>query len=595
MKNLETKEENLPIKSEFATILEADLFLTANKPNKASFKKAVYETPNLLEVTKRDGMKLTPPQQAMLLNILVKNQDVFKGGRGYYNGKLVGIKLKDNTIPYWAKPYPIPLKNREVPEHKVARQCLVGCLGPLTPEEFEKREQAFPAFGVPKKNDTIRFVIDFRQINANLLRREFPLWTTEEILTSIKGFLYATSIDLNMGYLLIPLNDEARKILTIVMPFGAYKCLTLPIGVMPALDLFQARMVHIFAGMDERRPFPYIDDILNFKGDTFEQHLSILEEILGLIGKNGLQISAEKSHFCQESVEYLGFQLIWTGYEPLPSRVSAILCINPPKDVRGVRGFLGVLNFIKNHIPRRAKICEPITRLTKKDVKFVWGEEQQQAFDKLKAVVSEAILLTYPNPNCPFDIYPNASSTYAMGAVLAQDGKIISTFSHKFNNAQLKYTVTGQELLAAVEACKHFEQIIWGCKIRIHTDHQNLTHDGTVHINLRQQRAQILLDLEFGATFVHIKGTDNTAADGLSRLEMSGDKPMEIANNFFAILQNNLDREESNDFPLDMKRIMIAQRSNDEIQRRINSGKLSVKIGTKIIDGGEVMTINGLI
>ena len=86
--------------------------------------------------------------------------------------------------------------------------------------------------------------------------------------------------------------------------------------------------------------------------------------------------------------------------------------------------------------------------------------------------------------------------------------------------------------------------------------------------------------MEFGATFVLIKGTDNTAADGLSQLEMLDDEPMEIANKFFAILQNNLDREESNDFPLDMKRIMIAQRSNEEIQQHINSGKLSAKIGT---------------
>ena len=140
--------------------------------------------------------------------------------------------------------------------------------------------------------------------------------------------------------------------------------------------------------------------------------------------------------------------------------MSAILRINPPKDVSGVRSLLGVVNFIKNHIPRRAEICEPITRLTRKDVKFVWGEEQQKAFEKLKAVVSEAILLTYPNPNRPFDLYPDASQKYAMGAVLAQDGKIVSTFSRKFNEAQLKYTVTGQELLAAVEACKHFDQII---------------------------------------------------------------------------------------------------------------------------------------
>ncbi len=182
-----------------------------------------------------------------------------------------------------------------------------------------------------------------------------------------------------------------------------------------------------------------------------------------------------------------------------------------------MQSLLGIVNFIKNHIPRRAEICEPITRLTKKNVKFIWGDEQRQAFEKLKGVVSEAILLAYPNPNKPFDIFPDASSTYAMGAFLVQDGHIISTFLRKFNEAQLKYTVTGQELLAAYEVCKHFDQIICGCEVRIHTNHQNLMHDGTVHVNLREQRTRILLDSEWGAMFVHIKGTDNTAADGLSR------------------------------------------------------------------------------
>ncbi len=143
--------------------------------------------------------------------------------------------------------------------------------------------------------------------------------TTEEILTLVKGFLYASSIDLNMGYPSIPLNDESRKILTIVMPFGAFECLTLPMGVMPASDLFQVRMVHIFAPMKSLRPFLYIDDVLHFKGTTFEEHLNILDEILRRIGKAGLQVSTEKSRFCQECVEYLGFLLKRTGYEPVPS------------------------------------------------------------------------------------------------------------------------------------------------------------------------------------------------------------------------------------------------------------------------------------
>jgi hypothetical protein len=94
----------------------------------------------------------------------------------------------------------------------------------LTPEEFEARVWAFPAFGVPKKNGSIRLVIDFCRLNSNLVRREYPLSTTEEILTSVRGFTFAASLDLNMGYLSIPLNDATREILTIVMPFGAYEC-----------------------------------------------------------------------------------------------------------------------------------------------------------------------------------------------------------------------------------------------------------------------------------------------------------------------------------------------------------------------------------
>ncbi len=81
-------------------------------------------------------------------------------------------------------------------------------------------------------------------------------------------------------------------------------------------------------------------------------------------------------------------------------------------------------------------------------------------------------------------------------------------------------------------------------------------------MNLREQRAQIFLDSEYTPTFVHIEGTDTTAADGLSRLMMADDEPTEVASEIFAILQNNLDREESND--LDMGRIMIAQRSDND-------------------------------
>ena len=239
--------------------------------NSRSFSKAVYDKPDLLEVAKYHGVNHIPAQLAMFFKVLTDNTAVFSRGCGKWNGKPIGLSepislmLKPDVKLCRAKAYPIPLKNREAMEHELARQFLISCLQRLTSEQFKERKWAFPGFGTPKKNGMVRFVINFHQINQALVRGEYLLWTTEEIPTSIQGFLYATSIDLNMGYPSIPFNDVARKILMIIMPFRVYECLMLPMGVMPASDLFQYRMVHIFADMGKDHPLPYIDDILHTK------------------------------------------------------------------------------------------------------------------------------------------------------------------------------------------------------------------------------------------------------------------------------------------------------------------------------------------
>jgi hypothetical protein len=86
--------------------------------------------------------------------------------------------------------------------------------------------------------------------------------------------------------------------------------------------------------------------------------MAILNETLHIACK--MQVS-DKSRFCQDSLEILGFQLDQTGYKPLPSQVDAILRIKHPSNLKQVCGFLGIINFIKNHISNRAAVCKPIT------------------------------------------------------------------------------------------------------------------------------------------------------------------------------------------------------------------------------------------
>ena len=180
-----------------------------------------------------------------------------------------------------------------------------------------------------------------------------------------------------MGCMAMPLADVARKLLAVVMPFGFYECCVLPMGVSSATDKFQARMVGLFVPMTKsERTDPYIDDILHTKGKNFGEHLQMLDEILERLETSRVQINLKKSTLCAKTLELLGFQLKPTGYRPTRKRVEDILRLDAPSNVRGVRRVLGIVNFIKNHIPVQAQILAPLTNLTKKEVMWRWKEEE---------------------------------------------------------------------------------------------------------------------------------------------------------------------------------------------------------------------------
>jgi hypothetical protein len=80
--------------------------------------------------------------------------------------------------------------------------------------------------------------MDFCKLNSILKRKEYPLPTINEMFQNIRGFLFASTIDLNMGYLSIPLTQETQMLLTIITPFGFFECCVLPMGIKPATDIF---------------------------------------------------------------------------------------------------------------------------------------------------------------------------------------------------------------------------------------------------------------------------------------------------------------------------------------------------------------------
>lgn len=294
----------------------------------------------------------------------------------------------------------------------------------------------------------------------------------------------------------------------------------MPFGLSNAGATFQ-RFIDGVIGHDlEPYAFAYLDDII-IASETFEDHLKHIEQVLKRLKEAGLSINREKSVFCRSEVKYLGVLVNRDGVKPDPEKIEPIKTYLAPKNLKQLRGFMGMASWYRKFMKDFAKIAEPLTYLTKKEVKYHWGEEQQEAFEKLKCLIMTAPVLHRPHPEGQFIIHTDASDT-GLGAVLLQEideeEKVLEFASRSLSQAERNYSVTERECLAVVWAIKKFRQYIEGYPLRVVTDHSSLKWLQSIK-NPTNRLARWALELQgHDLTIEHRKGALNVVPDALSRM-----------------------------------------------------------------------------
>ena len=115
-----------------------------------------------------------------------------------------------------------------------------------------------------------------------------------------------------------------------------------------------------------------------------------------------------------------------------------------PKNVGDIRSFHGLASFYRRFVPHFSTIASPLNELVKKDTPFVWGDKQQQAFEDIKAKLTQAPVLDLPNFEKTFKLECDASRV-GVGAVLLQEGHPIAYFSEKLNGPSRNYPTYDKE------------------------------------------------------------------------------------------------------------------------------------------------------
>nr|GEV50103.1 reverse transcriptase domain-containing protein [Tanacetum cinerariifolium] len=217
-----------------------------------------------------------------------------------------------------------------------------------------------------------------------------------------------------------------------------------------------------------------------------------------------------------------GHKISKSGIEVDRAKVDVIAKLPHPTTVKGVRSFLGHAGFYRRFIQDFSKIARPMTYLLEKETPFVFSKECIDAFNTLKKKLIEAPILVVPDWNFPFELMYDASD-YAIGAVLRQckskHFQSIHYASKKMTEAQIHYTTTKKEMLAVVYAFEMFRPYLVLSKSIVYTDHSALKY------LLNKQDAKprllrwVLLLEEFDITILDKKGSENLAANHLSRLK----------------------------------------------------------------------------
>ena len=347
-------------------------------------------------------------------------------------------------------------------------------------------------FFIDKKDSKLQPVQDYRPLNAITRKNVAPIPLIPELIDKLLGARVFTKLDIQWGYNNIRIREGDEHKTVFKTPLGLFESCVMTFGLCNAPATFQTFMDTQFADfLATGRVVIYLDDIL-IMAQTIVELVKLTHRILQRLMDLDLYLRPEKCSFNQTSVEYLGLIISEGELCMDPIKLAAVTNWPTPKTMKDVQKFLGFCNFYCCFVKNYSTLAQPLFNLTKKDVPFRWGQEEEKAFRDLQSTLTLAPVLILPDYDKPFTLITDASD-YATGSILEQEDTLgrshpVAYFSKSLQPAERNYEIHDKELLAIIHSLKHFRHYLQGNKhhTKIFSDHTNLQYFTTKQSLTRQ-------------------------------------------------------------------------------------------------------------
>ena len=277
---------------------------------------------------------------------------------------------------------------------------------------------------VKKKDSSFRLCIDYMQLNKVTIRNNYPLPRIDDLLDRLRGATIFSKIYLRSGYHQLRIRESDISKTAFRTRYGHYEFLIIPFGLTNSSAVFMDLMNIVFRSFLDQFVIVFIDDILIYSRSP-EGHATHLHWALQTLRKHGLYAKFSKCQFWLSEVSFLGHVVSAEGIQVDPIKVEAVMNWKQPKNPTKVRSFLGLACYYRRFIEGFSSIEVPLTRLTRKDIKFIWDDKCEKSFLVLKTKLTSAPILTLPTQGLEYVIYSDASRI-GLSCVLMQQGKVIS-------------------------------------------------------------------------------------------------------------------------------------------------------------------------
>ena len=479
-------------------------------------ENVVPEVPGHLQESFESSKEhLSVEEQCRLAELLIEHEDVFAKDEfdlGTFTEIQHGIQT-DQAAPIKQRLRRTPACFVDEEEAHLKKMLDAGVIQPSS------SDWASSPVLIRKRDGSVRWCIDYRQLNNVTVKDVFPLPLVDDCLDTLAGSIWFSKLDANSAYWQINIKPEDRHKTAFHTRYGLFEHVKMGFGLCHAPATYARVMNLVMRGLHWKTVLAFLDDVL-ILGRTFDDHLSNLGDALKRFRRYGLKLKPKKCVFFQKEVEFLGRIVSGDKLSMTQIDIEAVSSWPIPTCSKDVERFMGLANYHRSFVKNFSKLAEPLYSVVGKH-KFRWKEEQSAAFHALKEALTNPPVLALPNKDDSFVLDTDASNE-AIGAELIQlqngEEKVIAYGSYALTKEQRRYCTTRKELLAVVRFCRQYKYYLMGKPFTIRTDHSSLTW----LLRFKEPQGQLARWLEelqqYNMTLKHRAGRKHANADALSRM-----------------------------------------------------------------------------